>query len=388
MSTKIQIIIYNIQYKGSINCNLIKKVVNSMLKDLFVNMTILITFIFIWGQIYRNEPLNDDSSLIMIYLSGILGGILGCILMIFSIHVGDNTILDLRHVAIILSGIYGGIIPTIISSIIISIFRVAYFGINTSSVTASINMLNIAIVCSIILKSKLLGWKKWVFMNLYALIAISISLVFLLENRKDLIYILANYCTISIFASGFVYYLVWYVKTSNEMFIRLKEESLKDFLTGLNNVREFDLVLNRLINRVKEYKEKLSILIIDIDHFKKVNDTYGHNTGDLVLQELGKILASSCRTEDIASRIGGEEFAILLPNCAYEQALEVAEIIRRDIENHKFVLSNNTSINITVSIGLATYSDTVENLDELVIKADEALYKAKQTGRNKICACI
>ncbi|WP_278280578.1 GGDEF domain-containing protein [Tepidibacter formicigenes] len=167
-----------------------------------------------------------------------------------------------------------------------------------------------------------------------------------------------------------------------------KEQSIKDFLTGLNNVREFDLVLNKLINKVKEDKEKLSILIIDIDYFKKVNDTHGHQNGNLVLQELGRILCRSCRTGDIISRIGGEEFSILLPNCSYYQALEVGERIRRDIQNHKFILLDNANINVTVSIGVATYPDTVGNLDELVMKADEALYKAKQTGRNKVCACI
>ncbi|SHK59726.1 diguanylate cyclase [Tepidibacter formicigenes DSM 15518] len=308
--------------------------------------------------------------------------------MIFSIHIGNTTILDLRHIAIILSGIYGGIIPTIVRGVIIGIFRISYFGVNISSVIASINMLNIAIVCSFILEAKIKEWKKWLFMNLYALIMITISLVILLKNRNDIIYIFLNYWIIAISAGVFVYYLVWHVKTDNERFRMFKEQSIKDFLTGLNNVREFDLVLNKLINKVKEDKEKLSILIIDIDYFKKVNDTHGHQNGNLVLQELGRILCRSCRTGDIISRIGGEEFSILLPNCSYYQALEVGERIRRDIQNHKFILLDNANINVTVSIGVATYPDTVGNLDELVMKADEALYKAKQTGRNKVCACI
>jgi len=166
---------------------------------------------------------------------------------------------------------------------------------------------------------------------------------------------------------------------------RLEQESTLDFLTGLNNVRQFDNALNEAFLNVKNKNERLSILIIDIDFFKKVNDTYGHLAGDSVLQQLGIVLSSSCRSFDIVSRIGGEEFSVILPDCPMEQAIEVAERLRLAVEMNKFIISNETKINITISIGTATYPDNVNNLENLINTADTALYSAKRSGRNKVC---
>lgn len=166
----------------------------------------------------------------------------------------------------------------------------------------------------------------------------------------------------------------------------MKKDSTTDFLTGLYNVRYFDSKLNASIKKAKEYSEKLSFLMIDIDHFKMVNDTFGHIVGDEVLRKLGALISSCARSFDIVSRMGGEEFSVLLLNCNHAQALEIAEKIRYAVENHKIKFPNGKEINVTISIGVATYLETTQYPEHLVRQADKALYNAKRTGRNNVCS--
>ena len=126
------------------------------------------------------------------------------------------------------------------------------------------------------------------------------------------------------------------------------------------------------------------MLFIDIDFFKKVNDTFGHQNGDKVLEDLGKILLNSCSHSDVVSRNGGEEFSILMTDCPRDKVMEVAERIRKAVQDHKFYLIDGQAINITISIGVAIYPDTVNDINLIVEKADSALYEAKRTGRNRV----
>jgi diguanylate cyclase (GGDEF)-like protein len=122
--------------------------------------------------------------------------------------------------------------------------------------------------------------------------------------------------------------------------------------------------------------------MLDIDFFKKINDTYGHNIGDLVLQKIADLSRTILRDIDIIGRIGGEEFAILLPETNIEDAIIVAERLRVEISNASVILEN-AEVTFTSSFGVVSASKS--NIDELLIKADKALYKAKESGRNKVC---
>lgn len=124
------------------------------------------------------------------------------------------------------------------------------------------------------------------------------------------------------------------------------------------------------------------MLVLDIDHFKKVNDTYGHSTGDLVLSETAMIIKQCLRKEDILVRWGGEEFVAVLPFTNSKESTIIAETIRLSIENHKFKFVNK----ITVSIGIAE-KDVVEDFHSWFRRADNALYNAKENGRNTVCIC-
>ena len=157
----------------------------------------------------------------------------------------------------------------------------------------------------------------------------------------------------------------------------------KDDLTGLNNRRAFFELGHRSFQQAKRYKHPISIIMMDIDHFKQINDNYGHSTGDKVLQALSEPLQTLVRETDIIGRMGGEEFAFILPETELDEAANLAERLRAGIEKI-IVTYNELSISITASLGVVTYSDEDDNLESLITKADDALYVAKKKGRNQI----
>ncbi len=163
-----------------------------------------------------------------------------------------------------------------------------------------------------------------------------------------------------------------------------KKRALRDGLTGLYNHRFFQEFLSKQIEKSKRDKSIFSLLLIDIDRFKKFNDTYGHLAGDQVLREISNVIIGSLRSSDIAARYGGEEIAVILIDTNEENAVRTAEKIRMNIDNHSIILNGQSeAINVTVSIGTATYKEGITK-DELIMIADNALYKAKEEGRNKV----
>ncbi len=170
---------------------------------------------------------------------------------------------------------------------------------------------------------------------------------------------------------------------------RLEDELLRlattDELTNLNNRRHFFNLAEQTLSRSRRYCEPLALLMCDIDFFKHINDTFGHSVGDQVLQQVADIIKSTLRDTDIAGRIGGEEFAIMLVQTSTENAQEVAERLRQNIENSQIVLEDSHSVPITISIGIAIPTYPIETLATLLQHADQALYQAKRTGRNKVC---
>lgn len=171
-------------------------------------------------------------------------------------------------------------------------------------------------------------------------------------------------------------------KQLEELLGRVEYMAITDALTGLYNRRRFHAVLLKEFERSKRYGTPFSLIMLDIDHFKEVNDDYGHNAGDTVLKEVSNILVKSIREIDTASRFGGEEFMVVLPNTEKENARIVAERMRVGIELHRL---QEVDRMITVSIGVAGLPDPgIANEDKLIRCADYALYCAKQNGRNRI----
>jgi len=156
-----------------------------------------------------------------------------------------------------------------------------------------------------------------------------------------------------------------------------------DGLTGLFNHRVFQEKLSEELKRLSRYSEPTSLLLTDIDFFKKVNDTYGHPVGDFVLKEVSKIIRETIRDVDVAARYGGEEFAAILPLTDGEGAKNIAERLRKAVMSQSFDISHIGPIKITLSIGVATTSSDCKTKEELIEKADRALYHAKHNGRNR-----
>ena len=165
---------------------------------------------------------------------------------------------------------------------------------------------------------------------------------------------------------------------------RLIKLASVDALTGLSNRGVFNLEIHREFDRARRYARDLTLVMLDIDHFKKFNDTYGHQAGDLVLKELGQIALTNSRSNDTATRYGGEEFAIILPETSLENAVIQAERLRVAVAEHKFQAGENI-LKVTVSVGLAMLDPSVTRAEELIEAADRALYKAKDSGRNQVC---
>jgi two-component system cell cycle response regulator len=171
------------------------------------------------------------------------------------------------------------------------------------------------------------------------------------------------------------------LKKSNEL---LKELSNTDPLTNLNNRRYLTKALNSELLRAERTGDCLSLIILDIDNFKKINDTYGHQNGDKVLSSIAKMTQTHLRCYDIAARYGGEEFVLVLPGTSLIGGEEVAERLREEVEATSFAPPMD-KLTVTISLGVALFpSPLVDDMESLIRQADEALYRAKQKGRNRV----
>ncbi len=170
-----------------------------------------------------------------------------------------------------------------------------------------------------------------------------------------------------------------------QRFSSIKNIALYDTLTGLYNRRYFDERLGLEAQKSFYGGTALSLVMIDIDHFKRVNDTFGHTEGDKVLREIAGLLRTSVRKKDTVARYGGEEFILILPEAGIEESTMIAERIRRLVESTRFDVSS-ARLNLTVSLGISNFPNhRARSKEELVKMADQALYEAKRGGRNQVC---
>ena len=164
---------------------------------------------------------------------------------------------------------------------------------------------------------------------------------------------------------------------------KLQELALRDELTGLLNRRYWESCLEREFARHQRYDNPVSLVIFDIDHFKRVNDTYGHQTGDEVIRETARITSQLVRETDFAGRYGGEEFVVLLPGTTLDGAAQFAERLRSTIERQQLDYQGSP-LTFTVSLGVATLADDMAGYKALLERADKALYQSKEGGRNQV----
>lgn len=173
------------------------------------------------------------------------------------------------------------------------------------------------------------------------------------------------------------------IKKINFMYSQTRFLSVTDSLTGLYNRRHFEDTLEREFLRASRYKNNLSFAIIDVDFFKKVNDTYGHSAGDFVLKEVAYLILQNLRKTDMVFRYGGEEFTVIITETPKEKAIVPLERLRKAVEEYPFSY-NGQDIKITISIGISEVCENITTVHQLFDDADRALYKAKENGRNQI----
>ena len=165
----------------------------------------------------------------------------------------------------------------------------------------------------------------------------------------------------------------------------LKHLASTDPMTELLNRRSFFDICDRIMSRCIKNKQPLSCLIIDIDYFKAINDTYGHDIGDKVIQAIAKLMHENVRTGDFIGRMGGEEFAVLMPNTDMQSAYQISDRLRENIAKYKMSVQGK-SVSVTVSIGLASLKEGDKDIHTILKRSDTALYEAKESGRNRVCS--
>ncbi|MBC1341348.1 GGDEF domain-containing protein [Listeria welshimeri] len=242
-------------------------------------------------------------------------------------------------------------------------------------------------ICMEVAKLRLSSVQKVILVKLSAVPL----MLFYLHQKIHLEYTLDDlptwilYFLVSFFITFILISAAYYIDTSNKLIYDLQQSTILDPLTGLTNFRHFDKTFETAFHHATLKKSNLSIIIIDIDYFKRVNDTYGHLVGNSVLSTFSQMLLKiSFPPNTVISRIGGEEFAIILPNINVSETEHLAEKIRRKVEKIEIPIAASGSV-ITISAGIANYDGhNYPTADELLHAADQALYKAKQNGRNQV----
>ncbi len=225
----------------------------------------------------------------------------------------------------------------------------------------------------------------------FNLISIAITLIAvvspntapILKINQNVVFMLQLTSVASVYLSILVVFYIYSI-TLKKVLHNLEELASIDSLTNIPNRRTLFDKGESIYSAKFSANIRFTFLLFDIDHFKDINDAFGHPVGDSVLVQLTELVSKHIREEDILARYGGEEFAIILHDIKPHTGIKIANSIRTRIERHPFIINNNKTAKLTISIGAVTYGTNYSSFDEMVIAADKALYEAKETGRNRV----
>ncbi|MDX1259107.1 diguanylate cyclase [Exiguobacterium sp. K1] len=343
--------------------------------ELLVNACIAFTGFYIISKIIHSTRFSSYA--VKSLIIGLATGLLGVVLMFKGIQVNDSLRMDLRHLPLVLLAFYGNRFPLVVATLIIAGSRFL-FGVTPQAFIAFVAIIAIS-TGMIWIHRQLLNrpFRQNLALNVWALLMITFTVLINLGfNDASLRLLLATW-TIGLAVGVLSSMLTLDFQTLNRQVELYKQSSERDHLTGLYNRRVWDTRTAGLEQEGRIY----NVLALDIDHFKHVNDTYGHGNGDLVLQQFANILMEETRPHDITARIGGEEFMILIYDLTPPKIIKVANRIRERIAHERFQLDGFPDITVTASIGIAHGKQIhIQHMNGL---ADEALYTAKQQGRNR-----
>ena len=355
-----------------------------MIGQLFVNGCILISIIFISVEFLESDRIKKLSSNKKSLVSGIAFSIASILLMRYSIYITPTAFIDYRAISLSSSAFYGGPISSIVTGLISSLFRIFYYGLNKNSIFTFVSMIIASLLCAYISKMSIGKKVKWILMVIISQLNHIILLVLVISNANELFKVMTYLLIGTVFFATTVYFVFDHLLIAHKQVELLKEQACIDFLTGVYSTRHFNSLYDDISQKLARENQVFSVLMLDIDLFKNVNDTYGHLTGDEVLKDLGYILNMFARKAGMIGRVGGEEFCILLEDYSLDEAREYGENLRKYIERTVFVIDAKKQINITVSIGISTYKETVSHINDMREVADQKLYESKESGRNRI----
>ncbi|MFC5471716.1 GGDEF domain-containing protein [Cohnella suwonensis] len=308
-------------------------------------------------------------------------GLLGIVQMLISIRVSPTVIMDLRSLAVVCAAIFGGLHASVLASLIIAAGRILLFGgLTEAAALSSISITITGIGCGLIVRYVRDYRKAWVYLLTFSAVLPAIVVYLLLREKS--IEVIPVFLPVYLVGGVIIAYVIHYLDKTKSLFLKYEKEATKDHLTGLMNVRSFDIRFNDAVGHAAAAQSSLSVLLIDIDFFKKVNDTYGHQAGDEVLKQFAAVLVDYAGAEHAVYRKGGEEFIVILEKCPRAHARKMAEAICEGVRGFAFQLPDRTRLQVTASIGVATYPDI--GRESLLESADNALYEAKRTGRNRV----
>lgn len=342
---------------------------------LLLNASVAFTGFYLISKLYHST--HFDSYRSRGILIGFLAGALGLFLMKNGVQVNDEVRVDLRHLPLVLLAFYGARSPLFVATLIIASTRFL-FGFSDQAV--------VAFIATFIVSSGMWWLHKCfrnrlllqsMLLNTWALFIISVAVFINLGWGTTYVELILTIWTVGLLVGTLASLLAIDLEKTTRRAKEYKYSAERDHLTGLFNRRMWERKTASLVSDRQTY----NVLALDIDHFKHVNDTYGHSNGDLVLKRFAELLKIETRAHDVVARIGGEEFVILIYDLSPDKVYKVAERIRERIAAEAFFLSDVTSIQVTTSIGIAHGSALpIESMSDL---ADTALYQAKDNGRNR-----
>ncbi|EOS55649.1 GGDEF domain-containing protein [Paenibacillus barengoltzii] len=351
-----------------------------MLQSLLNNLTLLTTGI-LFGHIVKSALTERLQKALGTRLAlGIVSGLLGVLLMHYHFQISRHIVVDFRQLPILISVYLGGGISGAITTLLIMIYRLFLHEFGTHAVIAALNSPVTFLIGVLFLRKE-----KTTMPRLFLVLGLSsVSMVVIAWILYDgFPYLeMGLYLPLFFIAGVIAFSILHYLRNKDDSIRKMREAANRDFLTSLYNSRAFAKKMEQKIAAAQRDNIPFTLLIIDIDYFKRVNDQYGHLAGDAVLLQIADVMRETFSQRDHIARKGGEEFVILVDRCDADQIKVIAERLRRNVENHLFVLPDGEKLKLTISGGSATYPNVDEV--ELFLKADQALYRAKEAGRNRV----
>lgn len=355
----------------------------SILYDVLHNLTLLMSGFYLLGKL-SPHPITIDSRRSVRVIYGICLSLLALLLMQITIEPIPGVLVDLRHIPVIVAAYFASPLPTCIVTIVIIVYR---FSVNTNAAAFAAFFFIILIAGG---TSFIVRWlpiyskKTFAAVTVYATILHGVVLTYVLSDSGFLLNILSVVLPASFISSWVALVIIRDIRLTKQAMQSLQLSAERDFLTGLYNFRSFSDHFEDLKQQNILHTRAIALITIDIDHFKTVNDTYGHEAGDEILRQFAKRLLDGVTDSGYVSRNGGEEFSILVEQLTLSKVLSLAEQLRERIATSPFPLKNGKSLQLTASFGVASFPETTRQIQDIVTDADAALYQSKQNGRDQV----